>query len=69
MEPEPLAETRTGEIYPRYKAWCEHNGFFPENAANFKSSLANIATVTKRRPSGSGRSANAVSLLLGYRFR
>lgn len=69
MEPEPLAETRTGEIYPRYKAWCERNGFFPENAANFKSSLANIATVTKRRPSGSGRSASPVSLLLGYRFR
>ena len=69
MEPEPLAETRTGEIYPRYKAWCERNGFFPENAANFKSSLANIATVTKRRPSGSSRNVNAVSLLLGYRFR
>lgn len=66
MEPEPLAETRTGEIYPRYKTWCEHNGFFPENAANFKSSLENIATITKRRPRAGGEKA---SLLLGYRLR
>ncbi len=66
MEPEPLAETRTGEIYPRYKSWCERNGFFPENAANFKSSLANIATITKRRPRAGGEKT---SLLLGYRLR
>ena len=66
MEPDPLAETRTGEVYPRYKGWCERNGFFPENAANFKSSLSNIATVTKRRPRSGGEKA---SLLLGYKLR
>lgn len=66
MEQDPLAETRTGEVYPRYKNWCERNGFFPENAANFKSSLSNIATVTKRRPRSGGEKA---SLLLGYRLR
>ena len=66
MEADPLAETRTGDAYNRYKVWCSINGFFPENAMNFKSSLANIATVARKRPSdGSG----LTTLLLGYRLK
>lgn len=69
LEGFPLAETGTADVYNRYKLWCSINGFFPENAANFKSSLSNIATVVKRRPSGSSRSASPVSLLVGYKLR
>ena len=68
MEPDAQAETRTSEAYNHYKAWCVTNGYFPENAANFKSSLANIATVVRRRPRGSSRTENPVSLLIGYRL-
>lgn len=65
MEPEPLAETRTSEAYRRYQAWCASNGFFPENSANFKDALANVATVARRRPRTGG---GLTTLILGYRL-
>ena len=66
MDADSTAETRTGEVYNRYKQWCGLNGFFPENATNFKSSLSNIATVVDRRPKGGG---GATPSLLGYQLR
>lgn len=69
MDAAPTSECRTSDAYPCYKMWCTINGFFPENAANFKSSLSNVATVVKRRPAGSSRTASPVSLLLGYSLK
>ena len=69
MEADPLAETRTAEVYTRYKQWCEINGYRPENAANFKTLLSNAGDIQKRRPRGSDRTASPVSLLNGYRLQ
>jgi len=69
MEPGVTAEAPTAEVYTRYKWWCERNGFRAENMALFKSSLENVATVKKQRPYGSGRTANAVSLVLGFKLK
>lgn len=66
MEADTLAETRTSEAYTRYKSWCAKNGFYPENAANFKSSLSNIATVVRKRPASGG---GLTTLLTGYRLK
>ena len=69
MEAGSLYEARTADVYIRYKEWCGRNGFYPENAANFKTSLSNIATVTHKRPSGSIRTASPLSLIIGYRLK
>lgn len=45
MDKGSTCETQTGEAYNRYKQWCGVNGFYPENAANFKASLSNLATL------------------------
>lgn len=66
MEPNPLAETRTNDAYARYKQWCAANGFYPENAANFKSMLSNVATIALKRPRWGG---GATNLILGYRLK
>jgi putative DNA primase/helicase len=66
MEADGAAETKTSEVYSRYQSWCSGNGYYPENATNFKGSLSNIARVERKRPrSGGGQT----TLLLGYRLR
>ena len=52
-----LFESSTNEVYARYQWWCARNGFRPDNIAVFKSSLENVATIKKQRPSGAGRGA------------
>ncbi len=69
MEEDSAAETRTGEVYNRYKSWCITNGFHPENASNFKASLSNVSNVVRKRPDGCGRDSNPVSLLIGYKLK
>ncbi len=69
MEADPTAETRTADAYIRYKTWCIANGFFPENAANFKSSINNVAIVVRKRPAGCGREANPTNFIVGYRLK
>ncbi len=59
---------RTAEVYARYKEWCYKNNYFPENAANFKTSLAKVGTVCKRRPKGCDRLTPPVHMFLGYRL-
>ena len=61
-------EARTAEVYARYKEWCDTNGYYAENAANFKTSLEKVAKVCRRRPEGSDRTANPVHMVLGYRL-
>lgn len=62
------AETRTGEVYERYRMWCAVNGFFPENAANFKGMLAAYGPVRQKRPQGAARSEAPTNFFIGYRF-
>lgn len=66
LEPKTNCETRTSEIYSRYKTWCEVNGCLPENSTNFKKSLQAIGTVVRKRPYGGGEKT---TLLLGYRLK
>jgi putative DNA primase/helicase len=69
MEADPTAEIRTADAYIRYKTWCIANGFFPENAANFKSSINNVAIVVRKRPAGCGREANPTNFIVGYKLK
>ena len=69
MEVDSLAETRTAEAYTRFKQWCAANGYRAENAANFKSSLNNVAEIVRKRPHGSGRSGEPTPMILGYRLK
>lgn len=69
MEQNPQGETRTVDAYNRYKTWCSINGHYPENAANFKSSLSNYARIKTKRPAGSSRGASPLSLILGYSLK
>lgn len=69
FEANPAFETHTSAAYAHYKEWCVRNGYYPENAANFKASLSNMATVMNKRPTGSTRTASPVSLVIGYRLK
>ncbi|HAG12063.1 MAG TPA: hypothetical protein DCK76_12015 [Desulfotomaculum sp.] len=66
MEAVPLAETKTSDAYTRYKTWCSINGYYPENAMNFKALLSGVATIIRKRPQEGG---GATPLVLGYRLR
>ena len=68
MVADPLAEARTADVYSRYQEWCGRNGYKPENMQNFKSSLANVATIRRKRPDGGGKADNPVSMLVGYKL-
>jgi putative DNA primase/helicase len=65
FEQDSLAETRTSEAYGRYKTWCQNNGFFPENSANFRNLISSSTKVVKRRPKSGGEKT---TLILGYRL-
>lgn len=51
MERAPGVNTRTSEVYARYKRWCEENGYGAENVRNFRALLSQVARVERRRPS------------------
>lgn len=65
MERAPGVNTRTSEVYARYKRWCEENGYGAENVRNFRALLAQVARVEKRRPSCN---QNTTTMLLDYRI-
>lgn len=65
MEADPLAETRSAEVYARYKQWCEINGYRPENAANFKTLLSNAGEIERKRPADGG---GMTTMFIGYKL-
>lgn len=65
METDPLAETRSAEVYARYKQWCELNGYRPENAANFKTLLSNAGEIKRKRPAAGG---GMTTMFIGYKL-
>ena len=68
LEEHPLGEVRMSEVFTRYQSWCIANGIRSESAPNFNAQLKSYGLIEKRRPAGSARSANAVSLLTGFRL-
>lgn len=42
-------EERTADIYYAYQEWCRENGYYPENARNFKTALSNVCRIERRR--------------------
>jgi putative DNA primase/helicase len=59
------AEERTSALYFAYQSWCRDNGYYTENARNFKSSLASIGRIARKRPKAGG---NMTTLLIGYKL-
>ena len=51
------------EAYQQYKAWCDLNGFRPENATGFKTSVERTTTIGRKRL---GKSDTMVSVIMGY---
>ena len=68
LEEHPLGEERMSEVFTRYQSWCTANGIRSESSPNFNAQLKSFGKIEKRRPAGSARSANAVSLLTGFRL-
>lgn len=66
MERAPGVNTRTSEVYARYKRWCEDNGYCAENVRNFRALLSQVARVERKRPSPVG---NTTNMLMDYRIR
>lgn len=63
---DPQGEIRTAALYEQYKQWCDRNGQHFENAANFRSELANYGEIVRKRPSLGG--GEKTTLLCGYKF-
>jgi putative DNA primase/helicase len=59
------AEERTSALYFAYQNWCRNNGYYTENARNFKSSLASIGRIARKRPKAGG---GMTTLLIGYKL-
>lgn len=59
------AEERTSALYFAYQSWCRDNGYYTENARNFKSSLASIGRIARKRPKAGG---GMTTLLIGYKL-
>jgi len=47
-------EERTAEIYYAYQSWCRENGYYAENARNFKAALTNVCRIERKRPKNGG---------------
>ena len=67
LEADPQGEIRTEDAYELYKAWCARNGQFAESMANFKSEMENFGTIKRKRPAGSGSTAQPKTFILGYK--
>lgn len=67
LEADPQGEIRTEDAYELYKTWCARNGQFAESMANFKSEMGSYAEIKRKRPAGSGKSANPQAFILGYK--
>ena len=68
MVQDPQGEAATTAVYSAYQDWCRDNGQQYESLTNFKRGLEGVATIRKKRPQGSGRSAHTVSMVSGYRL-
>lgn len=58
-------EERTSEIYFAYQEWCRENGYYPENARNFKAAVSSVGTIVRKRPR---RGGDKTTLLIGYQL-
>lgn len=58
-------EERTSDIYYAYQSWCRENGYFPENARNFKTALANVGEIVRKRPRNGGEKT---TVFVGYKL-
>ena len=58
-------EERTSDIYYAYQGWCRENGYFPENARNFKTALANVGEIVRKRPRNGGEKT---TVFIGYKL-
>lgn len=65
---DPEGEVSTTEVYGEYKEWCTKTGQQYESLTNFKRGLETIGTVKRKRPHGSDRTANLITMLCGYRL-
>ncbi|WP_177565178.1 phage/plasmid primase, P4 family [uncultured Phascolarctobacterium sp.] len=65
LEENGNSEERTSEVYLAYQGWCRENGYYPENARNFKSALSNIGTIIRKRPRTGG---DKTTMLIGYQL-
>ncbi len=59
------AEERTSTLYFAYQNWCRDNGYYTENARNFKASLSSIGEIVRKRPKAGGEKT---TLLIGYKL-
>lgn len=65
LEVDATYEERTSHIYSEYQSWCYANGYYCENAKNFKAELSTIGTIVRKRPKVGG---DKTTLLLGYKL-
>ena len=68
LEENPLAVEQTTKVFARYQTWCIANGIHSESLPNINAQLKSYGRIEKRRPAGSPRTVNPVSMLLGFRF-
>ena len=66
LERMPGILTRLSEIYRCYQLCCQDNGYYPENAQNFKGQLAGRNRVERQRPTTGG---SVTTVLADYRVR
>ena len=59
------SEERTADIYFEYQTWCRENGYYAENARNFKAALSNVGEIVRKRPRSGGEKT---TLFRGYRL-
>lgn len=70
MTLDPQGETAMETLYIVYSDWCRHNGFMVTNRQNFNTEIerycGDTGKIKRKRPKGSARSANPVTMLTGY---
>lgn len=65
LQEEKGALCRTSAVYEAYAHWCEENGYYAENARNFRSMLASYGRIERRRPSSR---EEKTTVLVGYQI-
>jgi len=58
-------EERTSDIYFAYQSWCRENGYYAENARNFKAALSNVGEIVRKRPRIGGEKT---TVFVGYKL-
>ena len=65
LVPEEGARVKTTLVYQRYRAWCEENGYRPDNNHVFWKMMGSRVTVKRVRFSGKG---NPTNVMFDYRL-